>query len=78
MAEATVLIVDDAPGLRRTLRLSLAALDFEAMEADTGEQALAFLGNEHFDVVLLDIDMSGMGGIETVDKFKNYLMDLPF
>jgi two-component system KDP operon response regulator KdpE len=63
--QGKVLIVDDKSSLRRVLRVSLAALGFEAEEASTGEEALAMLGAGHYDVVLLDIEMPGKGGIET-------------
>jgi two-component system KDP operon response regulator KdpE len=63
--QSKVLIVDDEPSLRRVLRVSLAAIGFEAEEASTGEEALALLGVDHYDVVLLDIEMPGQGGIET-------------
>jgi two-component system, OmpR family, KDP operon response regulator KdpE len=63
--QARVLIVDDESSLRRVLRVALAALSFEAEEASTGEEALALLGAGHYDVVLLDIEMPGKGGIET-------------
>jgi two-component system KDP operon response regulator KdpE len=63
--QAKVLIVDDESSLRRILRVSLGALGFEAEEASTGEEALALLGSDQYDVVLLDIEMPGKGGIET-------------
>jgi two-component system KDP operon response regulator KdpE len=62
--EAKVLVVDDESAFRRVLRTSLSALGFQVGEASTGEQALAALTTEHFDVVLLDVEMPGMGGIE--------------
>jgi two-component system KDP operon response regulator KdpE len=63
--QGKVLIVDDESSLRRVLRVSLAAIGFEAEEASTGEEALALLSADHYDVVLLDIEMPGQGGIET-------------
>jgi CheY-like chemotaxis protein len=68
--QGKVLIVDDESSLRRVLRVSLAALGFEAEEASTGEEALALLGANHYDVVLLDIEMPGIGGIETCKEIK--------
>ena len=65
-----VLIVDDEASLRRALRVTLASLGFEVGEASTGEQALALLGADHYDVVLLDIEMPGIGGIETCKEIK--------
>jgi two-component system KDP operon response regulator KdpE len=68
--QGKILIVDDEPSLRRILRVSLAALGFEAEEASTGEQALARLGADHYDLVLLDVEMPGMGGIETCREIQ--------
>jgi two-component system KDP operon response regulator KdpE len=64
-SQGKILIVDDESSLRRILRVSLGALGLEAEEASTGEEALALLGADHYDVVLLDIEMPGKGGIET-------------
>jgi two-component system, OmpR family, KDP operon response regulator KdpE len=65
-----VLIVDDESALRHVLSVSLATVGFEAEEAGTGEQALALLGAAHYDVVLLDINMPGKGGIETCREIQ--------
>jgi two-component system, OmpR family, KDP operon response regulator KdpE len=68
--EGKVLVVDDESSLRRVLRVTLAALGFEAAEASTGEQALAMLSAGHYDVVLLDIEMPGIDGIQTCREIK--------
>lgn len=60
-----ILIVDDEPTLRRILGVSLAALGFDTAEASTGEQALSLAKANHYDLVLLDVEMPGIGGIET-------------
>jgi two-component system, OmpR family, KDP operon response regulator KdpE len=65
-----VLIVDDQPSLRRALSRTLALLGFGTMEARTGEEAIDVLRAAHCDVVLLDIDMPGMGGIEACRKLR--------
>jgi DNA-binding response OmpR family regulator len=57
-------VVDDDAALRRVLRLSFGAFGFVVTEASTGAQALAALDNAQYDVVLLDIDMPGMDGVE--------------
>jgi len=69
-AQRKVLIVDDERLLRRVLCLTLATLGFIAEEASTGEQALALLGVNHYDAVLLDVDMPGKGGIETCREIQ--------
>jgi len=59
-----VLIVDDDPAFRRALRTSLAASGFDVSEARNGEESLIVLRDKPGDIVLLDINMPGMGGIE--------------
>lgn len=63
-----VLIVDDDPDWREFLRMALADLGYEAIEAADGEQALAALDRESVDVVLLDLNMPGMRGEEVVAR----------
>ena len=60
-----VLIVEDDAGIRQSLFETLTALGFMIGEAGNGEQALVRLRMVDYDAVLLDINMPGMGGIET-------------
>jgi two-component system KDP operon response regulator KdpE len=63
-ARGNVLIVDDDPALRRALHHTLEALGFDVTEVASGEQALREADRRPFDVVLLDLNMPGMGGVE--------------
>jgi two-component system KDP operon response regulator KdpE len=65
-----ILIVDDEPALRRALFVALTVVGFEIVEASTGEQALALFDVDRCDVVLVDIDMPGMGGIEACRELR--------
>jgi two-component system KDP operon response regulator KdpE len=65
-----LLIVDDESALRRALRTSLGGSEFDVAEARSGEEALAMLSEAPFDAVLLDINMSGMTGIETCRRIR--------
>jgi two-component system KDP operon response regulator KdpE len=67
-----VLVVDDEPSLRKTLRTSLAASGFAVAEARNGEEALGVVQQQPFDLVLLDINMPGAGGIDTCRKIRNF------
>jgi two-component system, OmpR family, KDP operon response regulator KdpE len=60
-----VLIVEDDAGIRQSLFETLTALGFVIGEAGNGEEALSRLRMIDYDAVLLDINMPGMGGIET-------------
>jgi two-component system, OmpR family, KDP operon response regulator KdpE len=72
-----VLVVEDNASLRRTLRNTLAALNFDVGEASTGEEALRSLRTAGYDMVLLDINMPGMGGIETCKRIRKTYTRLP-
>jgi DNA-binding NtrC family response regulator len=60
-----ILVVDDEPGVRETLIANLELEEgFEVVGAESGEQALALLARDRFDVVLSDVRMPGMNGVE--------------
>lgn len=65
MNSSRILVVDDEPELRRALRSTLCALGFVVADAETGEAALEILRAEKFDLILLDINMPGLSGLET-------------
>jgi two-component system KDP operon response regulator KdpE len=58
-------VVDDEPQLRRALKSTLSALGFTVADADRGEAALERVREEKFDLILLDINMPGISGLET-------------
>jgi len=60
-----ILVVDDEPQLRRALRSTLSALGFVVADAETGEAALERVREEQFDLILLDVNMPGISGLET-------------
>jgi two-component system, OmpR family, KDP operon response regulator KdpE len=67
-----VLVVDDEPSLRKTLRTSLVASGFAVSEARNGEEALGVVQQQPFDLVLLDINMPGAGGIDACRKIRSF------
>jgi two-component system KDP operon response regulator KdpE len=66
-----LLIVDDEPALRRALRTALAATGFAVAEARDGEEALSALRRGPADLVLLDINMPGLSGIEVCRRIRD-------
>jgi two-component system, OmpR family, KDP operon response regulator KdpE len=72
-----VLVVDDEPAIRRALRPPLVELGFQVAEASRGEEALQVLRGAAYDVVLLDINMPGIGGIETLRRIRGFAPRLP-
>ena len=68
-----LLIVDDETAIRWALRKTLQRMNFEIVEAETGEQAIALVRTVRFDAVLLDIGMPGMNGIEACRKIRQLM-----
>jgi two-component system, OmpR family, KDP operon response regulator KdpE len=66
----SVLVVDDELALRKALRLSLSASGFTVEEARSGEEALGTVRGHPFDLVLLDINMPGISGIDACRKIR--------
>jgi two-component system, OmpR family, KDP operon response regulator KdpE len=64
MTTGRILVVDDEPQIRRVLRATLSAQGYEMQDARTGEDALVSIRNSRFDLILLDMSMPGMGGLE--------------
>jgi two-component system, OmpR family, KDP operon response regulator KdpE len=72
-----ILIVDDEPAIRRGLRTALNGLGFESFEAARGEEALSLVRTARFDVILLDLNMPGIGGVETCRRIRRFSPRLP-
>ena len=70
MNASRVLIVDDEPQIRRVMRTALAAEGYEPYEARTGEEALEALREFDPDVILLDINMPGIGGMAACREIR--------
>jgi two-component system KDP operon response regulator KdpE len=60
-----ILVVDDDPQIRRVMKATLVGHSYEVVEARTGEDALQLLPHEMPSLILLDMNMPGMGGLET-------------
>jgi DNA-binding response OmpR family regulator len=65
-----VLIVDDEDGFRSVLLKRLKARGIQAIGVDRGEEALVLLQTRNIDVVILDIKMPGMSGMDVLRKMR--------
>jgi len=70
MSKAKILIVDDEPQLRRVISTTLVASGYTVEQARTGEEALNRLREQKYDLVLLDLNMPGIGGLETCREIR--------
>src|SRR5579863_6441039 len=77
LTQGTVLIVDDEQSIRVSLRTILSNIGFEIVEAARGEEALSLVRTTQFDVVLLDINMPGIGGVEVCRMMRKKSARLP-
>lgn len=69
--DRVVLVVDDDEMIRRLVRTVLEADDFEVIEAAGGEEALKMIASTHPSVVVLDIMMPGIDGVEVCRKLDH-------
>jgi two-component system KDP operon response regulator KdpE len=65
MSAGRILVVDDDPQIRRVMRVTLTGQGYEVDDEKNGEAALEKIRDQRFDLVLLDMNMPGMGGLET-------------
>jgi two-component system KDP operon response regulator KdpE len=70
MTPLRILVVDDEPPIRRLLRTTLAAQDYRVEEAADGEAALDFLKRNPVDLVVLDLGLPGMDGLDVVRRLR--------
>ena len=63
-----VLVVDDEPETRKMVRAVLERSGFQVFEAEDGKQAVTTAGKKHYDVILMDAAMTGMGGFDACEK----------
>lgn len=70
MSAGRILVVDDDPQIRRVMRATLTANGYEVDDARTGEAALERLRAAKQDLVLLDMNLPGMGGLETCHAIR--------
>ena len=70
MIAATILVVDDEPQIRRVLRSTLTSQGYVIIDAKTGEEGVESVRKNKPDLVLLDVNMPGMGGIEACREIR--------
>jgi two-component system KDP operon response regulator KdpE len=71
MTSGKILVVDDEPQIRRVLRATLSAQGYEVFDAKTGEDALLAIRDQRFDLILLDMNMPGMGGLAACREIRS-------
>lgn len=77
MKKPRILLVDDEVEFVQTLAERLQLRDFDAVTAGDGEEALRRLENTAFDLVVLDVLMPGLGGLEVLRQIKSRFPEIP-
>ena len=79
MSAGRILVVDDEPQIRRVMRAALSATGYEVSDARSGEEAVEKLGDERFDLILLDVNLPGMSGMDAcrVIRRETLVPDVP-
>ncbi|MBP8973506.1 MAG: response regulator transcription factor [Anaerolineae bacterium] len=73
--EAHILVVDDEGAIRYSISKTLQRLDYQVHTAETGEEALEMMQRQEYDVVLTDIRMPGLSGVELLARIKEQAPD---
>jgi two-component system, NtrC family, response regulator AtoC len=73
-----ILAVDDEPNMRRLLEISLRQAGYQALTAANGKEAIETLRTEQVDLVVSDLHMPGMSGLELLKSMRVDNEDLPF
>ncbi len=76
MKGATILVVDDEPQIRRVMRATLTSVGYTILDVKSGEEALEVARQERPDLVLLDVNMPGLDGVETCREIRTF-SDVP-
>lgn len=72
MRTSRILVVDDEPQLRRVMRAALTKQGYIIDDARSGEAALEKIREERYDLIILDRNMPGMGGVETCRSIREH------
>src|ERR1700748_1958246 len=71
-ALAKILIVDDEPPIRRFLRISLTANNYEVVEAGRGEEAINRTALDKVDLVILDLGLPDIDGQRVIERIREW------
>ena len=75
-SSGTILVVDDDPDIREVLQDRLESLGYRVLMAPNGKEALELLGKQSPQMVLLDIEMPGMNGLEVLKEIRRREIDV--
>lgn len=68
-----ILIVDDSKSMRQMILMTLKSSGFSVVEAEDGAQALNICNNQSFDLIITDVNMPNMNGLEFIQAFRTMI-----
>src|SRR6478736_5761981 len=77
MPKPRILVIDDEAAIRDSLKMTLEYEGYEFVSAATGQEGLALAERDAPDLVLLDVKMPGMDGLEVLDRLRTMNESLP-
>ena len=77
MAKASILVVDDDRIIRHTLKYQLDRNGYEVVSAGSSDECMYQMGQRNIDLILLDIKLPGMSGLDTLKQIRRIDSDLP-
>jgi len=69
---STILLVEDFDDTRLMMKMWLVKRGYRVIEAETGEEAIAIARSEHPDLILMDVMMPGMNGLDATHQIRQY------
>jgi DNA-binding response OmpR family regulator len=75
LEDSTILVVDDEGAIRYSVTKTLERVGYQVITASSGEEALQILTEQDFDVVLTDIRMPGISGVDLLERIKDQSPD---
>ena len=73
----TILVVDDELDIREMIEVGLCAVGYKVLLAESGQRAIAVFEAHRVDLLICDIKMPGMNGIETMSRLREFRPALP-
>src|SRR5215470_17653990 len=77
MPKPRILVIDDDAGIRESLRMTLEYDGYEVLGAATPQEGLALVERESPDLVLLDVKMPGMDGLDVLTRLRSMHESMP-